>query len=183
MKYFILFLCTAMLVSCWGKKPYPYEPQVKVWGWKAVMGADSTYKKITYSDTAVKMDKPGKIYVKGNIIYQNDLGKGIHIINNTVPSAAKRVSFIGVPGNSDIAIKGNYMYANNYNDIVVIDISNSAAPKEISRQKNMFFTGDTYKPMVYVPTPAPGPVGCRPYTQDSVIISWIRDSIYSCYYY
>ncbi len=182
MKYLLLFVSTALLSSCWPKDPPPYS-QKRVWGWKAVWGADTLYKKMTFSDTAVKMTRPGKIYVKGNTIYQSDLGKGIHIINNSNPATAARVAFIGLPGNSDLSVKGNLMYANNYDDIVVIDISNPAAPKEVNRLKNKFITRDSNKPFVWINPPEPGPAECFGYYQDSVITGWRRDSIYTCYFF
>lgn len=180
MKYLFLLVFTALLFSCFQKHPPDYI-QKKVWGWKANYGADTMYKKMTYSDTAVKMTNPGKIYVKGNIIYQSDLGKGIHIINNSNPATAKRIAFIGLPGNSDLSVKGNLMYANNYDDIVVIDLNNYAAPVEVNRLKNKFFTTDSNKPLIWVMPPEPGPAACLNYYQDSVIIGWVRDSVYACY--
>lgn len=182
MKYLVFFVFTAMLYSCWPKVKPGYADK-KVWGWKAVFGADTMYKKMTFSDTAVSMSNPGKIYVKGNIIYQSDLGKGIHIINNSNPATASRVAFIGLPGNSDLSVKGNMMYANNYDDIVVIDISNAAGPREVNRLKNKFITPDVSRPFVWVKPPEPGPAACFNYHQDSVITGWVRDSIYTCFYF
>ena len=78
---------------------------------------------------------------------------------------------------------GNLMYANNYDDIVVIDISNPAAPKEVNRLKNKFITRDSNKPFVWINPPVPGPAECFGYYQDSVITGWRRDSIYTCYFF
>ena len=66
----------------------------------------------------------GKIYVRGNYIYLNEIRKGIHVIDNSDPSQPKNLSFIRLPGNLDLAVKGNYLYADCYSDIVVFDISN-----------------------------------------------------------
>lgn len=67
---------------------------------------------------------PGKIYLKGNYIFLNEVNKGIHVIDNTNPAAPVNASFINIPGNVDIAVKGNIMYADFYTHLVVMDISN-----------------------------------------------------------
>src|SRR2546423_15636520 len=53
----------------------------------------------------------GKIYVYGNYIFLNEVNKGIHIIDNTDRTNPINLSFINVPGNVDLAVKGNYLYA------------------------------------------------------------------------
>ncbi|TAG18227.1 MAG: hypothetical protein EAZ32_14405 [Cytophagia bacterium] len=73
--------------------------------------------------------KPGKIYIRGNILLVNDIGKGIHIIDNKDPKNPQKLSFLKIIGNSDMAVKGNFLYADNASDLVVFDISNASAPK------------------------------------------------------
>lgn len=65
----------------------------------------------------------GKIYTWGSYIFINEIDKGIHVIDNSDPSNANNVAFIYIPGNVDIAIRGNYLYADSYNDLVVFDVS------------------------------------------------------------
>jgi hypothetical protein len=59
--------------------------------------------------------------------------KGIHVFDNTYPASPVNKTFIEVPGNVDIAIKGDVLYADSYIDMVAIDISNLAAIKEVGR--------------------------------------------------
>ena len=75
------------------------------------------------------VENPGKIYTIGKYIFLNEIDKGIHIIDNTNPSNPKNVFFIDIPGNLDIAVKGNTLYADLYTDLVAIDISNPANVK------------------------------------------------------
>lgn len=86
------------------------------------------------SNTPREIEKPGKLFIRGNYIFLNEINKGIHIINNSNPASPQRVAFIDVPGNIDIAVKGNILYADLYTDLVTIDISNplSAAVKKIT---------------------------------------------------
>ncbi len=70
--------------------------------------------------------EPGKLTIRGNYIYLNDLNRGIHVIDNTNPAAPRNIAFIDLPGNVDIAVKGNLLYADLYTDLVVLDITNAA---------------------------------------------------------
>lgn len=67
---------------------------------------------------------PGKIYIRGNYIFLNELNKGIHVIDNTNPAAPKNSAFIDLPGNVDIVIKNDVLYADFYTDLVAMDVSN-----------------------------------------------------------
>jgi len=84
------------------------------------------------------LQKPGKIYYKDNYLFINEIMKGIHVYNNTNPASPQYVGFIAIPGNVDMVIKGNIMYADSYIDLVGIDISNPAAAKEVARLKSVF---------------------------------------------
>lgn len=80
----------------------------------------------------------GKIYFRDNMLFINEVGKGIHIINNTDPSHPRALSFLNIPGNYDLAILGNSLYADSYVDLVVFDISNIALIKEVNRVQKLF---------------------------------------------
>src|SRR5688500_18833604 len=45
-----------------------------------------------------QIERPGKIFVKGNYIFLNEVDKGIHVIDNSNPSQPKNISFINIPG-------------------------------------------------------------------------------------
>lgn len=66
----------------------------------------------------------GKIFLYGNYIFLNEVDKGVHIINNSNPAAPVREAFIDIPGNIDIAVKGNTLFADFYDDLLALDISN-----------------------------------------------------------
>lgn len=65
----------------------------------------------------------GKIYFKDNYIFVNEYKKGIHVIDNQDPSNPDILKFIDIPGNVDLAIAGNILYADSYVDLLSIDIS------------------------------------------------------------
>lgn len=76
------------------------------------------------SQPAAAIANTGKITVIGNYIFLSEPNKGIHVIDNSIPSSPKNVSFINIPGNNDIAVAGNTLYADAYGDLVTFDISN-----------------------------------------------------------
>src|ERR1700722_2494109 len=70
------------------------------------------------------LQNTGKIYVKDNLILINEMDKGIHVIDNSNPSQPKNIAFLNIPGNRDMAMQGNILYADMYCDLLAIDISN-----------------------------------------------------------
>jgi hypothetical protein len=82
----------------------------------------------------------GKIYVKENILFINEPGEGIHIIDNTNPSEPVAKSFLKIPGNFDLSVKGNSLYADSYSDLVVFDLSDMQAVHQVKRLENAFFS-------------------------------------------
>jgi hypothetical protein len=85
-----------------------------------------------------EIDEPGKIYIKDHYIFLNEVRKGIHIINNEDPGNPHIIKFIEIPGNVDMAVKENILYADSYVDLVALDISNLEDIKEVARFKDMF---------------------------------------------
>lgn len=90
------------------------------------------------STGAQKIQKPGKIYYKNPYIFLNEENHGIHIIDNSNPSNPVNIAFINIPGNIDIGVKGNTLYADSYVDLVSIDISNPLSVSEVARVENVF---------------------------------------------
>jgi len=91
--------------------------------------------KVTSSQDIVQ---PGKIYFKDNYIFINESLKGIHVIDNSDPSAPAFVSFISIPGNVDMAIKDSILFADSFIDLVALDISDIHNIKEVGRVDSIF---------------------------------------------
>ena len=94
--------------------------------------------------TARSLKRPGKIYVKDDVILINEQGKGIHIVHNADPSAPKNVGFVKIPGNIDVAVKGDVIFADNYMDLVTLNTKTGqvnrvkGAFKEFERERREF---------------------------------------------
>ena len=87
---------------------------------------------------ATEITNPGKIYFKDNYLFVNEVGKGIHVIDNSDPANPEKVAFYEIMGNVDMAIKGNILFADSFIDLVAIDISDINNPMEIGRIENIF---------------------------------------------
>src|SRR5690606_28196970 len=85
----------------------------------------------------VPTEESGKIYVYEDLIFVNDKFKGVHIIDNSNPIAPKKIAFIKIPGNVDISIKDNYLYADSITDLIVFDISDIDHIKIVDRIENV----------------------------------------------
>lgn len=70
------------------------------------------------------LEDPGKIYWYYNYMMLTDKGKGVHVIDISNPASPQKVSFISIPGVNDVAVKSNFLYADNITDLVVFNISN-----------------------------------------------------------
>ena len=75
-----------------------------------------------------KLEAPGKIYYYNNYILINERQQGVHVIDNRDKTAPKKLGFIKIDGNLDIALSGNYIYADTWYNILVIDISDIEKP-------------------------------------------------------
>ncbi len=86
----------------------------------------------------IPLENPGKIFLKDNMIYINELRKGVHIINNTDPTNPLPVGFIEIPGNVDIASKGDVFYFDNYRDLIAIKFDSFNEITVVKRIENLF---------------------------------------------
>lgn len=162
-KYFSLLPVTVMLLSfmaiilpacvkdkCTSRYSY----------WEPVYRTKAEVRANIKNNTAKEIERPGKIYIRGNYIFLNEVDKGVHIIDNSNPSAPRQVSFVDIPGNLDMAVKGNILYADFYTDLVAIDISN---PQSVTVKK---FTENVFPERVWGNGFSPNP--------NMVIADWIK---------
>jgi hypothetical protein len=180
MKATLLLLLTVATVvsSCWDLRRKPAPPPKMVWGYKPVFSVDSSLILIK-SEGPRDVLNPAKIYVRGNLVFQNDVGIGIHVIDNTDPRNPVRIGFIRIHGNSEMAIKGNYLYANSQQDLVVVDISDWQNLVEVKRIERVFANGNAAIGFLSIPVPERGVhYECRPKPWPHVHTGWVRDSIY-----
>jgi len=151
----VFFACISLFQSCLkdsATKTYTLYSPV----YKSVAEVRAGIK----SDAPSTVGKPGKIVILGNYIFLNEVDKGVHVIDNTNPSAPVNKYFIAIPGNLDLAVKGTTLYADLYRDLVTIDISNPSSIQVKNIAKNVF----------------PGRRYSNFFVQDTsrVIVDWIK---------
>lgn len=109
--------------------------------------------------------KAGKIYIKDNIMFVNDVNKGFQIYDYSNLSNPIAISYINFPGATDMAIRNNTLYVNQAVDLVSVNynITNNTI-LITSRIKNTF-------PQKVSPDGFIGNVN-----DDQIIINWIPNN-------
>ena len=85
-----------------------------------------------------ELEDIGRIYLYEDYIFLNKKNQGIHILDNTDPANPKNVLFINVPGNTELTIRDNYLYADSYVDLVTLNLNDPDNIYEESRQIDIF---------------------------------------------
>ena len=142
-------LCSIFCCSdkCTVKSTYVY--------FKPVYSTTAEIKAATGLKTATTLSSPGKIYLKDGNLFVNETGKGIHLFDNSNPASPRPLGFLNVPGNYDLAIFGNILYADSYVDLVMFDISDITNIKEANRLEGFF---KSYNTMGFYSDPVKGVV-------------------------
>lgn len=106
-------------------------------GYAPVYASPSLYDSISVEGVQPTI-KAGKIYAYNNYIFQVDQQKGVHIVVGGQTGNAAKVAFLRIPFCTEVAVKENFLYANNLNDLLVFNISNPSSPVLVKRLKDAF---------------------------------------------
>ncbi|MCB0652593.1 MAG: hypothetical protein KDC85_15050 [Saprospiraceae bacterium] len=138
-KIFYLLLGSMIFWACPGDPEFNNQivDVGEVNGMKPIYSSSSDWQLITAKEP-VPMVKPGKIYYKNGLLFVNEKFKGVHIIDNSDPTHPEKIKFIEIVGNKDISIKGDRLYADNYTDLVTLDISDLNNITVLSRLKDIY---------------------------------------------
>jgi hypothetical protein len=99
------------------------------------------------------IENSGKIYVKDNFIFVNEVNEGFHLINNSDPTNPVNVGFVKVLGSSDLSIKDDVFYVNNATDLIAFKINESSETLTITKRLENVFPqiwspeGQSYYPL------------------------------------
>lgn len=159
-------LAIAFIGSCCTTEVVEYPTKIWVPVYKNLDEIRSGVK----TSTARPLKNPGKIYFYGKYILVNERNEGIHVIDNTNPRNPQNIVFIEIPGNGDMAVRSNILYANSYIDLVALDISNPMSPNIVKRIEGIFpMLNDVNFGGVDV--------------QDGMLVEYIlKDTVYKYYY-
>lgn len=64
----------------------------------------------------------GKIWYSNEFLFINIVKKGVLVIDNKNPKQPQKLGFIQIPGNVDIAVKDEVLFANHHDDLIALDI-------------------------------------------------------------
>lgn len=134
MKTLLPFAALLLLNACQTHESIDDE---KVMGYRPVYAPYTEIEKVSI-EPARKLTNPAKIYVRGTFLFVNEFNEGVHVINNADPKSPKPIAFIKIPGNQDLELKDNVMYADNGLDLVAIDISSPQSVKILKRIDDVF---------------------------------------------
>ncbi|ULC59218.1 hypothetical protein MBM09_15090 [Flaviramulus sp. BrNp1-15] len=84
------------------------------------------------------IEEAGKIYAYKDYIFVNDVNKGVHIIDNSNPESPQAIKYINIPGNEDISVKDDFLYADSATDLVVFDLSDINNVSIVERLEDVF---------------------------------------------
>lgn len=104
----------------------------------------------------------GKIYIKGNLLFINELNKGFHVYDNSDPSNPKAIQFLAAPGSTDMAIRNNVIYINQATDLIAINYNTINNTVEMSKR-----IANTFPPMQ-----SPDGFDAYDIPENSVLIDW-----------
>lgn len=164
----VLLLGLLTLLACTRQEPEPDTTSYLVYAtYRPLLLARATLESSVAAVAPQALHNTGKIYLRGTYVFVNEKYEGIHVIDNRDPANPRPVSFLRIPGNVDLAVRGNLLYADNGPDLVTIDISDPAHATPTGRVRNAFRE---------LPMPQLGPleeayqVGKRP--ANAVVVGW-----------
>lgn len=126
MKILTITACLCMMLAAGCRDQSAGVGEVN--GYVPIYVPENTAKEISFSTQPRATVNAGKILVLGNRLFQVETGAGVHVINISNPSNPVKLGFISIAGCSDVSAKGNELYANNYNDLVVLAGTASFTP-------------------------------------------------------
>lgn len=137
-----LFLTSCLKDQCDATLTYMvYEP---------VFAKPEVFRQPIKTEAARELKAPGRIYVYKDYLFINEDRQGIHIFDNKNPSEPVSIGFMNIPGNVNMAVRNDILYADNYIDLVSIDISDPTQPKYLDRTENVFFDYGFYAEYGYL---------------------------------
>jgi hypothetical protein len=157
-KIVLLLLVSFLFISCW---PTTDNGEFARQEYKPVIIARTALESSIAFQNSQPIIKAGKIYIKDDLMFINDVNKGFHVYDYTDPNKPIRLHFIKAPGATDLAIKGNTLYINQAVDLVTATF-NPATKKFAVTNRNR-----------YVFPQKQAPNGSNAYTKENeIIIDW-----------
>lgn len=164
MKKIILFLflsiSTLVLNGCFGYCD-DCSQNIQTDPYKAVILERSVFESSVKTLSNQNIIKSGKIYIKDNLMFVNDVNKGFHVYNYSNPQNPIKIGFIQILGATDLSIRNNVIYINQAVDLVTLTYNPTNNSIVVNhRNKNVFPQKNS-------------PNGTFPYvTVNQIVVDW-----------
>lgn len=119
MKHFKFFFFSAflLLVGCVGTE----DDFLAAQNYEAVILNRNAFENSVQALPPQSIIKSGKIYVKDQFLFINEVNKGFHVFNYSNPQNPEPVGFIQILGATDLAVRNNTIYINQAVDLVTLN--------------------------------------------------------------
>lgn len=164
MKNYLILILIISLAACdpvdteepWEPQPTEYSP---------VLMKRSELEQSVKWQSARPLQNTGKIYIKDQYLFINERYRGIHVYDNSDPENPMQLGFIAIPGNIDIAMKGNVLYADSAVDLVALRVFDDSV-STMDREREAF-------PEFQPPDGGTYTIEERP--ENTVVVEWTKD--------
>lgn len=133
--FFVSFAVCVLLDSC--GRPYAPDPPTTGAIYRPIYAPYADVRTVQVLGPQ-PLKNVGKIYIKDNYLFINEVGSGIHIMDNRNPDKPVQLAFIAILGNQELAIKDSILYADNVTDLVAINIASPTNIRVVKRVENAF---------------------------------------------
>ncbi len=165
-KCLLSFVLVGCLMACG-----PYQVPIKETDYTPIITDRATLEKSFAAEQPRAVTVPGKIYYKDQYLFIVDQFTGVHVYDNHDPASPVAIGFLKIYGCSDIAIKENFLYADNSVDLITLDLSDIKNVREVNRIRNTF--AEPPPPDGYAVQNIYSP-GKR--SKNLIIINWVKKS-------
>ncbi len=121
-------------------------------------------------ESSIKIENPkqlknsGKIYIKGSLLFIGEKRKGFHVFDNSNKENPIPISFLSIPGSTDLAIRNDILYVNQARDLVTLQLNSISKELHIIKRIN-----NTFPPIA-----SPDGFENRDEQDDLITINWIE---------
>jgi len=140
-RFITLLTLSAVLFSCGpGDDEFLSSRPQAISGMAPIYESPEVAYNVTINDPK-DIVNPGKIFTYNDFLIVTILGEGFHVIDNSNPAGPRALFFINIPGNTDVAVKDNIFFVNNYNDMVSFTFDESRNLQIIERMSDAMQNG------------------------------------------
>lgn len=122
--------CCPFLVDCDDDDPFIGSPS----NYEPIFLNRTDFEKSVSVKNSLAIGVSGKIYVKENLLFINELNKGFHVYDNSDPSNPKAIKFLEAPGSTDLAIRENMIYINQATDLIAVEYNTATNTANLTKR-------------------------------------------------